>query len=141
MQKHQRFWALAAPAAALATLVLIAGPTAGASTPTPSGSDPELAAMQRSLVSQAAGSLALVAGDTSTSSVVGQEGPEREPIERATPTPTTAPNATTPARNVSAAESPAAGARPGWGCGDTHHTHSGPPGRPNASAPPGCAKH
>ena len=31
------------------------------------------------------------------------------------------------------------GARPGWGCGDTNHTHSGPPGRPNATPPPGCA--
>src|SRR5205823_1261896 len=102
---------------------------------------PEPAAVQRSLVSQAEGSLALVTGDTSASSVVGQEGPEREPIERATPTPTTAPNVTTPAPNVSAPESPAAGARPGWGCGDTHHTHSGPPGRPKASPPPGCAKH
>ena len=30
------------------------------------------------------------------------------------------------------------GARPGWGCGDTNHTHSGPPGRPNATPPPGC---
>ena len=31
------------------------------------------------------------------------------------------------------------GARPGWGCGDTNHKHSGPPGRPNATPPPGCA--
>ena len=34
----------------------------------------------------------------------------------------------------------ASGTRPGWGCGDTNHTHSGPPGRPNATPPPGCAK-
>jgi len=32
------------------------------------------------------------------------------------------------------------GVRPGWGCGDTNHTHSGPPGRPNATPPPGCTK-
>ena len=32
------------------------------------------------------------------------------------------------------------GTRPGWGCGDKNHTHSGPPGRPNASPPPGCNK-
>ncbi len=31
--------------------------------------------------------------------------------------------------------------RPGWGCGDDNHTHSGPPGRPNATPPPGCSKH
>ena len=34
----------------------------------------------------------------------------------------------------------ASGTRPGWGCGDTNHTHSGPPGRPNATPPPGCTK-
>jgi len=33
-----------------------------------------------------------------------------------------------------------AGARPGWGCGDTNHKHSGPPGRPGATPPPGCTK-
>ena len=32
------------------------------------------------------------------------------------------------------------GARPGWGCGDTNHKHSGPPGRPGATPPPGCTK-
>ena len=31
-------------------------------------------------------------------------------------------------------------ARPGFGCGDANHTHSGPPGRPGATPPPGCAK-
>jgi hypothetical protein len=30
-------------------------------------------------------------------------------------------------------------ARPGWGCGDDNHDHSGPPGRPGATAPKGCA--
>jgi hypothetical protein len=30
------------------------------------------------------------------------------------------------------------GMRPGWGCGDENHTHSGPPGRPDADPPPGC---
>jgi hypothetical protein len=32
------------------------------------------------------------------------------------------------------------GVRPGWGCGDNNHEHSGPPGRPNADRPPGCNK-
>jgi hypothetical protein len=32
------------------------------------------------------------------------------------------------------------GTRPGWGCGDVNHTHSGPPGRPGASPPPGCQR-
>ena len=25
--------------------------------------------------------------------------------------------------------------RPGWGCGDKNHTHTGPPGRPGAPSP------
>ena len=33
----------------------------------------------------------------------------------------------------------ASGTRPGWGCGDTNHKHSGPPSRPDATPPPGCA--
>lgn len=34
-----------------------------------------------------------------------------------------------------------AGMRPGWGCGDDNHTHTGPPGRPaNAPKPKGCTK-
>lgn len=32
------------------------------------------------------------------------------------------------------------GTKPGFGCGDTNHEHSGPPGRPGATQPPGCAK-
>lgn len=33
-----------------------------------------------------------------------------------------------------------AGTKPGWGCGDRNHEHSGPPGRPGATPPPGCTK-
>ncbi len=47
-------------------------------------------------------------------------------------------NATTNT-NVSAGQetSPAGttGTRPGWGCGDLNHVHTGPPGRPNATSP------
>jgi hypothetical protein len=28
--------------------------------------------------------------------------------------------------------------RPGWGCGDRNHVHTGPPGRQYAPPPPGC---
>jgi hypothetical protein len=46
--------------------------------------------------------------------------------------------------NVSAGQetSPAltTGTKPGWGCGDLNHVHTGPPGRPDATPPPGCAK-
>lgn len=27
------------------------------------------------------------------------------------------------------------GPKPGWGCGDTNHTHTGPSGNPNATSP------
>jgi hypothetical protein len=30
--------------------------------------------------------------------------------------------------------------KPGWGCGDKNHTHSGPPGNPTAAMPKGCEK-
>jgi hypothetical protein len=30
--------------------------------------------------------------------------------------------------------------RPGWGCGDRNHIHTGPPGNQYATRPPGCAK-
>jgi hypothetical protein len=30
--------------------------------------------------------------------------------------------------------------RPGWGCGDRNHVHTGPPGRQYATPPPGCLK-
>jgi hypothetical protein len=30
--------------------------------------------------------------------------------------------------------------RPGWGCGDKNHVHTGPPGRQYATPPPGCTK-
>lgn len=29
------------------------------------------------------------------------------------------------------------GVRPGWGCGDENHLHSGPPGNPDLDHPPG----
>ena len=37
-------------------------------------------------------------------------------------------------------ETSTSGARPGWGCGDTQHNHSGPPGRPDATPPRGCSR-
>jgi hypothetical protein len=30
--------------------------------------------------------------------------------------------------------------RPGWGCGDKNHQHSGPPGNQYAPPPPGCIR-
>jgi len=30
--------------------------------------------------------------------------------------------------------------RPGWGCGDRNHVHTGPAGRQYAPPPPGCSR-
>jgi len=64
--------------------------------------------------------------------------------EQATNTNTKTSKDETTDKNVSAGQesSPASttGTKPGWGCGDDNHTHSGPPGRPGATPPPGCAK-
>ena len=53
-------------------------------------------------------------------------------------------NATKTDNDVSEGRVTAPGAttatKPGWGCGDTNHDHSGPPGRPGATPPPGCTK-
>ena len=60
---------------------------------------------------------------------------------RTTTTDNTAPtNAITMRGPAGAPTDSTSGARPGWGCGDTNHTHSGPPGRPLATPPPGCTK-
>ena len=55
---------------------------------------------------------------------------------RATTTTTT--NEARAATPAGAPQDSTTGARPGWGCGDTNHTHSGPPGRPSATPPPNC---
>lgn len=43
-------------------------------------------------------------------------------------------------RQAGAGTAGTVGVRPGWGCGDKNHTHSGPPGRPGANPPPGCER-
>ncbi len=40
--------------------------------------------------------------------------------------------------STEAAPSGTTSTKPGWGCGDKNHDHSGPPGRPGATPPPGC---
>ena len=61
-----------------------------------------------------------------------------EAANEATTTSTTAKVNKAPA--AAAPVDASSGARPGWGCGDTNHTHSGPPGRPDATPPPGCTR-
>ena len=71
---------------------------------------------------------------------------DETPIDNTTsPTTPTTPTTTSPTTpNLNTAEtvsqqrnSPTTtgGVRPGWGCGDQNHTHSGPPGNPGATSP------
>jgi hypothetical protein len=51
------------------------------------------------------------------------------------------PQANSGNRGASAAQEPGrpaqGGERPGWGCGDRNHVHTGPPGNPDAASPCG----
>jgi hypothetical protein len=65
---------------------------------------------------------------------------DRERTTEATETTETTENEVVPNAPAHAPKDSTTGARPGWGCGDTNHKHSGPPGRPSATPPPGCTK-
>jgi hypothetical protein len=125
-------------AAVLAVVVLLAQ-AAGASTNTGVAS----LATNASLSAQLAGTAPTAALPEQASSV----GAEANAIAKANQAVTDRGRPETTVASEVLANTPAAapvdisgGARPGWGCGDTNHTHSGPPGRPGATPPPGCAK-
>ena len=139
---HRGIWLVAA---VLAVVVLLAQ-VAGASTTVGTGSVATSASVSAELTSKAA----TVALPEQASSVAREQSANgiataNEAItDRARTTEKT--EATLNEANEITASAPAAapkdsttGARPGWGCGDTNHKHSGPPGRPGATPPPGCA--
>jgi hypothetical protein len=49
-------------------------------------------------------------------------------------------NEIVPTRPAAAPHDSTTGARPGFGCGDPNHPHSGPPGRLGATPPRNCTK-
>jgi hypothetical protein len=81
-----------------------------------------------------------IAGGTSPSAVASQRsGPESR--SQAKQAKNESPGLISAAqRQGGAGTAGTVGVRPGWGCGDKNHTHSGPPGRPNADPPPGCER-
>jgi hypothetical protein len=129
---HRAIWLTAA---VLAVVVLLAQ-VAGAATREMPTSLPTTASVS-ALVTATTPTVALPEQASSVATEKSAKGVEA--ANEATTTTTT----TTTARvnKAPAAAAPvdaSTGARPGWGCGDTNHTHSGPPGRPDATPPPGC---
>ncbi len=154
--------------AAVAAVALAMGTTAfGADALAPAssdGADPAgMPAAQRAtahteLPSIAASVIAALTGGSNPATTVSQHGTTDHANARASGHATNehATNATTAndedtdtdtdmetedvSRGQEVGETGTSGTKPGFGCGDTNHEHSGPPGRPGATQPPGCAK-
>ena len=74
-----------------------------------------------------------IAGGANPSSAASQAGPESRAQTRGNGPSL---NVISAAQSLlQAATAGTVGVRPGWGCGDKNHTHSGPPGRPDADSP------
>jgi hypothetical protein len=127
---HRGVWLAAA---VLAVVVLLAQ-AAGAATQ----EMPASFATSASVSAELTGTTATVTLPEQASSVATEKASSHERVTTET---TTTNEVTTNAPAAAPKDSTgAAGTRPGWGCGDTNHTHSGPPGRPNATPPPGCTR-
>ena len=128
---HRAIWLTAA---VLAVVVLLAQ-VAGAATREMPASLPTSASVSAELTA----TTPTVALPDQASSVATEKSAKGvEAANEATTTSTTAKVNKAPA--AAAPVDASTGARPGWGCGDTNHTHSGPPGRPDATPPPGCTR-
>jgi hypothetical protein len=128
---HRAIWLTAA---VLAVVVLLAQ-VAGAATREMPASLPTTASVS-ALVTATTPTVALPEQASSVATEKSAKGVEA--ANEATTTSTTAKVNKAPA--AAAPVDASSGARPGWGCGDTNHTHSGPPGRPDATPPPGCTR-
>jgi hypothetical protein len=102
-----------------------ATPTGTAAAPTATGTPPTAA--------PTATPMATATPEPSATSVSTQPTPTPP---TATPTATGTPPTATPTATATP-EPSEPGERPGWGCGDTNHEHTGPPGNPDAESP--CA--
>ena len=119
---RKRLWTVATILSALALLGTVAGAANTGADPTTFGLD----GLRANISSNAA----LTAVEQAT------EANQNDANE------TEADNDDNPVISASTESAPSgtSSARPGWGCGDTNHEHSGPPGRPGATPPPGCDK-
>ena len=128
---HRAIWLTAA---VMAVVVLLAQ-VAGAATREMPASLPTTASVS-ALVTATTPTVTLPEQASSVATEKSAKGVEA--ANEATTTSTTAKVNKAPA--AAAPVDASSGARPGWGCGDTNHTHSGPPGRPDATPPPGCTR-
>ena len=133
---HRGAWLTAA---VLAVVVLLAQ-VAGASTRDETASLATSASASTEVAGTAAVSLPeQVSATASEKSANGLETANEAFSARSRMTETTETEVTVNAPAAAPKDS-TTGTRPGWGCGDTNHKHSGPPGRPGATPPPGCTK-
>ncbi len=114
---------------------------------TQSASSAGQASAQASLPALAASVINALVGGSEPSTVVAQSDQASAAASQASNASHES-DATNPSANDSApglshgqalGQSGTSGTRPGWGCGDENHVHTGPPGGPS-STPPGCAK-
>ena len=131
---HRGIWLTAT---VLAVIVLLAQ-IAGASTRDETTSLATSASV--SVSADLTGTAARASQPEQASSVASEKSANAdEAITTRARTTETAQNEVTVSAPAAAPTDSTTGARPGWGCGDTNHKHSGPPGRPGATPPPGCA--
>ena len=128
------------PMAATVAVIILLGQVAGASTRNETASLATSASVSAEMVGTAA-TMTLPEQVSSVARVKSANGIAT--ANEAIADRETATNETTEVAVSARAAAPkdstsASGTRPGWGCGDTNHKHSGPPGRPTATPPPGC---
>jgi len=139
---HRGIWLTAAVLAVVVLLAQVAGAstangTASLATSASVSTEVTDRAMTVSLPAQASS----VGREKSAEGIATANASIKDAVtDRAEATETTENEVTVNAPAAAAPKDTTAGARPGWGCGDTNHKHSGPPGRPGATPPPGCTK-
>jgi type II secretory pathway pseudopilin PulG len=139
---HRGIWLTAAVLAVIVLLAQVAGASttnATASLATSASVSAEVAdtAVAKSLPEQASsvGREKSANGLATASASINEAVTDRAETTEATENEA---NDVTVKASAAAPKDSTTGARPGWGCGDTNHKHSGPPGRPGATPPPNC---
>ena len=127
---HRAIWLTAAVLAGVVVLAQIAGAATREETAS--------VATNATVSAELATNVATVALPEQASSLAREKADKNATSDRASVETTT--EVAVSARAAAPKDgSAASGTRPGWGCGDTNHKHSGPPGRPVGATSP-CTK-